>query len=394
MKATALGSYLLYTQGRRTSPRPGSAGGRHRWARPGADADWTVDGVGRRVHARSVGGQKLHWRAGPARRSAARARRSASPRRRAARSSRSPRSTSSGAPSTRGVAVGLGRRPARRAHALDGLRVPRRQGALRQAVGPLRHHRGARRLPRPLRAGHRRATCSRPRSAGRRRTTPTAGRRSATGPTTPRPPTRRPTTSGSSGRGAAACGCSSTSTSTTPRCARSIPLKSEGQKCNEMDTVRLEMQRLHELQDYVDAQAGGPGQGLLPDRHQRRSRPGGSSPRASSRSSRGSRSPSCSTARSTTASRTATSDKVDRTSTRSTAPASAGMELVNKFDNAFVGVAGDNGTQGVIVNNGNKLETGRYWDMQTCQGPAGRRAGQGPDHARPGGDAAGRSRRS
>ena len=45
------------------------------------------------------------------------------------------------------------------------------------------------------------------------------------------------------------------------------------------------------------------------------------------------------------------------------------MELVNKFDNALAGVAGDDGTTGVVVNNGNKLETGHYWDMQTCTGP-------------------------
>jgi hypothetical protein len=44
------------------------------------------------------------------------------------------------------------------------------------------------------------------------------------------------------------------------------------------------------------------------------------------------------------------------------------MELVNKFDNAFVGVAGDDGSTGAVVNQGNKIETGKYWDMQTCQG--------------------------
>src|SRR4051794_282507 len=33
--------------------------------------------------------------------------------------------------------------------------------------------------------------------------------------------------------------------------------------CNEMDTVRLEAQRLHELVRYIDAQSGGPGEGWL-----------------------------------------------------------------------------------------------------------------------------------
>lgn len=47
------------------------------------------------------------------------------------------------------------------------------------------------------------------------------------------------------------------------------------------------------------------------------------------------------------------------------------MELVNKFDNAFSGVAGDGGTTGIVVNQGNKLETGHYWKMDTCDEHAG-----------------------
>jgi len=46
------------------------------------------------------------------------------------------------------------------------------------------------------------------------------------------------------------------------------------------------------------------------------------------------------------------------------------MELVNKFDNALSGIAGDAGETGVAVNNANFLETGTYWDMRTCS-PAG-----------------------
>jgi hypothetical protein len=45
------------------------------------------------------------------------------------------------------------------------------------------------------------------------------------------------------------------------------------------------------------------------------------------------------------------------------------MELVNKFDNALAGVAGDSGETGVVVNNGNRLSTGKYWQMQACTGP-------------------------
>src|SRR3712207_7572972 len=37
------------------------------------------------------------------------------------------------------------------------------------------------------------------------------------------------------------------------------PLKKNS--CNEMDGVRLQAQRLHELERYIDAQSGGPGEG-------------------------------------------------------------------------------------------------------------------------------------
>ncbi|HSE72847.1 MAG TPA: hypothetical protein VLA97_18930, partial [Nocardioidaceae bacterium] len=42
------------------------------------------------------------------------------------------------------------------------------------------------------------------------------------------------------------------------------------------------------------------------------------------------------------------------------------MELVNKFDNALSGVAGDEGATGVLVNSANFLETGSFWRMSTC----------------------------
>jgi hypothetical protein len=45
------------------------------------------------------------------------------------------------------------------------------------------------------------------------------------------------------------------------------------------------------------------------------------------------------------------------------------MELLNKFDNGFAGVAGDGGTTGIVTNVGNKYETGHFLAMQTCPGP-------------------------
>ena len=43
------------------------------------------------------------------------------------------------------------------------------------------------------------------------------------------------------------------------------------------------------------------------------------------------------------------------------------MELVNKFDNALSGVAGDTGEVGALVNAANFLETGSFWDMRHCE---------------------------
>ena len=56
------------------------------------------------------------------------------------------------------------------------------------------------------------------------------------------------------------------------------------------------------------------------------------------------------------------------------------MELVNKFDNALTGVAGDEGETGVAVNSANLLETGSYWDMRTCR-PATTRCTTAPSCA-------------
>jgi hypothetical protein len=43
------------------------------------------------------------------------------------------------------------------------------------------------------------------------------------------------------------------------------------------------------------------------------------------------------------------------------------MELVNKFDNAFSGVAGDAGETGLLVGGANFLETGSFWRMAPCE---------------------------
>jgi hypothetical protein len=143
------------------------------------------------------------------------------------------------------------------------------------------------------------------------------------------------------------------------------PYKSHN--CNEMDTVRLEIAKLNELQDYVDAQNGGPGKGwlrIVSDPFQARKVisegklavvPGIEVSRLFDCQLLNDV-PQCDKA------------KIERNLDAVYKAGVRDMELVNKFDNAFVGVAGDDGSTGVVVNQGNKIETGKYWDMQTCQG--------------------------
>ncbi|HEX8003500.1 MAG TPA: hypothetical protein VF519_12470 [Mycobacteriales bacterium] len=137
--------------------------------------------------------------------------------------------------------------------------------------------------------------------------------------------------------------------------------------CNEMDGVRLQAQRLHELERYIDAQNGGPGRGwfrLVKDPFAARrvinsgklavvmgievsvpfdcgeylnvARPGCDATTIRQRL-----------------------QEVYDLGVRQ-------MELTNKFDNALTGVTGDDDTQGVIVNAGNKYETGHNWQMGQC----------------------------
>ena len=139
-----------------------------------------------------------------------------------------------------------------------------------------------------------------------------------------------------------------------------------------MDSIRLQAQRMYELQDYVDAQWGGPGEGwyrIVTDPWQARrvindgklavvmgietSVPFGCSFKVQA-------SEDVPDARCTKRSIDRQLDEVQALGVRQ-------MELVNKFDNALSGVAGDAGSTGVVVNNANKLETGSYWDMRHCE---------------------------
>jgi hypothetical protein len=135
--------------------------------------------------------------------------------------------------------------------------------------------------------------------------------------------------------------------------------------CNEMDGVRLQAQRLHELIRYIDAQSGGPGKGwlqLAKDPFEARSI--------------------INAGKLAVVMGIEVSVPLDCGEYLGTPKCDAGqidkrlqevydlgvrqMEMTNKFDNALTGVTGDDGATGLIVNEGNKGETGHFWQMQTC----------------------------
>lgn len=140
--------------------------------------------------------------------------------------------------------------------------------------------------------------------------------------------------------------------------------------CDDMDSVRLQAKDMYAMQDYIDAQFGGPGKGfyrIVTNPFEARkvinagkmavimgietSRPFG----CTFKSLPGGDVPACDI------------DEIDRQLDEVKRMGVRQMELVNKFDNALSGIAGDNGEVGVAVNSANFLETGTFWDMQHCE---------------------------
>jgi len=142
------------------------------------------------------------------------------------------------------------------------------------------------------------------------------------------------------------------------------PLKRNS--CNEMESVRLQARDIYELQDYIDAQSGGPGKGffrIVTDPFQARKVIAdgklavvlGIEISELFECSHQNYVPDCN------------KDDIDRQLDEVYRLGVRSMELVNKFDNALAGVAGDGGAAGPVVNSGNKYETDTYWDLETCQ---------------------------
>jgi hypothetical protein len=141
------------------------------------------------------------------------------------------------------------------------------------------------------------------------------------------------------------------------------PLKKNS--CDDMNSIRLQAKDMYALQDYIDAQYGGPGKGwyrIVTDPFQARqvinegklavimgietSVPFGCNVKLGLST--------CSNA------------KIDAGLAEVRALGVRQMEITNKFDNALTGVAGDEGTTGSITNLGNFYNTGSFLQMQTC----------------------------
>lgn len=138
--------------------------------------------------------------------------------------------------------------------------------------------------------------------------------------------------------------------------------------CDEMASIRLQAQRARELQAHIDAEHGGPGRGwfrIVSDAAEARrivtegklavvlgvetSEPFGC------RQVLGV--PGCTRA------------QIDRGLDEMYALGVRSMFVCHKYDNALCGVRFDSGTQGAIVNLGNLLGTGSFWQARTCAAP-------------------------
>ncbi len=141
------------------------------------------------------------------------------------------------------------------------------------------------------------------------------------------------------------------------------PLKENS--CNEMDSVRLQAKRIHELQRYIDAQNGGPGEGWFrivttPAQARRVINDGRLAVVLGIEVSE------LFDCREILDVPQCTPDQIDARLAEAFDMGVRQMELLNKFDSALAGVTGDGGSTGIVVNQGNRKVTQHYWNMVTC----------------------------
>ncbi len=137
--------------------------------------------------------------------------------------------------------------------------------------------------------------------------------------------------------------------------------------CNEMDTVRRGLRAIRELEDYVDAQAGGPGKGFFevvtdPFEARRVINQGRMAVVLEIEVSepfdcRDWTNPTCDRA------------QIDRQLDELHGLGVRSLLLLNKFDNPLTGVRFDSGLTGLLTNPGNRLSAGTFFSARTCTGP-------------------------
>ncbi len=137
--------------------------------------------------------------------------------------------------------------------------------------------------------------------------------------------------------------------------------------CDEMVVIRKQLDDFRAMEDYIDAQFGGPGKGffrIVEDPYEAR-RVINDGKLAVVLGMETSRPLDC-----RYRNEVPTCDKagIDRQLQDLQDRGVRTMLLVNKFDNPLTGVAGDGGPTGAVINSGNRRETGHYWDLETCTG--------------------------
>jgi hypothetical protein len=135
--------------------------------------------------------------------------------------------------------------------------------------------------------------------------------------------------------------------------------------CNEMDTMRKGFRAIRELQDYVDAQAGGPGKGFFqvvtdPFEARKVINSGRVAVVLEIETSepfdcRGWEQVTCDKA------------QIDRQIAEMHEMGVRSSLLLNKFDNPMTGVRFDSGTASYLINAGNRQSSGSFWSARTCK---------------------------
>ncbi|TXL62044.1 amidohydrolase family protein [Aeromicrobium terrae] len=136
--------------------------------------------------------------------------------------------------------------------------------------------------------------------------------------------------------------------------------------CDDTKSLKLQADDMRKLERYIDAQYGGPGRGwyrIVTDPFQAR-QVINSGRMAVVMGIETSAVFGCIEKRDRPL---CTADEIDQRLDDAYDMGVRQMELVNKFDNALAGVAGDSGAIAPLVNLANFLETGSFWDMQSCK---------------------------